>query len=83
LRDKTTASTIASYANDVKIAIAFFVADTPAVGINAAYLAEFNISNGVMKLRSGEPKAQQTILKMRRAFRMALEWAREHGVDKS
>jgi hypothetical protein len=33
-----------------------------------------------MKLRSGEPKAQPTILKMRRAFRMALEWARENKI---
>jgi hypothetical protein len=42
----------------------------------------FNLSDGVMKLKSGAPKAMPTILKMRRAFRMAVEWAREHGVEK-
>jgi hypothetical protein len=49
-------------------------------GINAAYLTEFNICDGVMKLKSGEPKAQTTILKMRRAFRMALESAHVNQV---
>jgi hypothetical protein len=76
----TTASTIASYANDLKTAIAFFGADSPVAGINAAYVNEFNTSDGVMKLRSGAPKAQPTILEMRRAFRMAVEWARENNV---
>jgi len=78
---KTTASTIASYANDLKTAIAFFGADKPVAEINAAYLSEFNISDGVIKLKSGAPKAQPTILKMRRAFRMAVEWARENSVQ--
>ena len=77
---KTTASTIASYANDLKTAITFFGADSPVAGINAAYVDVFNLSDGLMKLRSGAPKAMPTILKMRRAFRMALEWAREHEV---
>jgi hypothetical protein len=80
---KTTASTIASYASDLKTAIAFFGADSPVAGINAAYLDVFNGSDGVMKLKSGAPKAMPTILKMRRAFRMALEWARENGVGKT
>jgi hypothetical protein len=40
----------------------------------------FNVSDGVMKLKSGAPKAMPPILKMRRAFRTALEWARENGV---
>jgi hypothetical protein len=79
---KTTASTIASYANDLKTAIAFFGADSPVAGINAAYVDVFNRCDAVMKLKSGAPKAMPTILKMRRAFRMAVEWARENGVDK-
>ena len=48
--------------------------------IDRGSLERFNIRDGVMKLKSGEPKAMPTILKMRRAFRMALEWARENEV---
>jgi len=78
---KTTPSTISSYANDLKTAVAFFGADKPVAGINAAYLAEFNVCDGVMKLKSGAPTAMPTIIKTRRAFRTAVEWARENGVQ--
>ena len=80
---KTTPSTIASYTNDLKTAIAFFGADAPVAGINVAYVNEFNGCDGVMKLKSGAPKAMPTVLRMRRAFRMAVEWARENGVQGS
>jgi hypothetical protein len=79
---KTTASTIASYANDLKTAVAFFGADSPVAGINGACVDVFNMCDGVMKLKSGAPKAMPTILEMRRAFRMALELASENSVDK-
>jgi hypothetical protein len=59
----------------------FFGANAPVAGINAAYVDVFNTSDGVMKLKSGASKAQPTILKVRRAFRMALEWARENSVQ--
>ena len=42
----------------------------------------FNASKGVMKKKNGKPKAQPTILKTRRALRLALVWAEQKGLIK-
>jgi len=73
---QTTLSTISSYKNDLKTAVAFFGEDTLVSRVGRGWRAEFDESKVVNFLKSGEPKAQPTILKMRRTFRMAVEWAR-------
>jgi hypothetical protein len=68
---------VSSYTNDLEVAYEFLDGNAPAAAITEKQIAAFNISKGVMKLRSGKPKAQPTILKVRRALRLALVWAEQ------
>lgn len=70
-KDGHTEATVASYARDLEIAFEWFGAETPASEA-ATRLAEFNESEAVTKKANGKPKAMPTILKTRRAVRMAL-----------
>jgi hypothetical protein len=72
-----TPSTISSYGNDLEIAYEHLGADTAAGTLTEKQIAGFNASKGVTKKANGKPKAQPTILKTRRALRLALTWAAE------
>jgi len=68
-------STVSSYGNDLEVAYEYLDGSAPAAGITEKQIAAFNISKRVMKKANGKPKAQPTILKVRRALRLALTWA--------
>ena len=68
---------MSSYANDLAIAYEHLSADSPAATITERQIAGFDASKGVTRKANGKPKAQPTILKTRRALRLALIWA-EH-----
>ena len=73
---------VSSYTNDLEVAYEFLGGDTAAAEITEKQIAAFNVSKGVMKKRNGKPKAQPTILKTRRALRLALVWAEQKGLIK-
>jgi hypothetical protein len=75
--DGHTPATVSSYANDLGIAYEHLGGNTPADEITVKQIAAFNASKGVVKTRTGRAKAQPTILKTRRALRLALTWAEE------
>jgi hypothetical protein len=75
-------STVSSYGNDLAIAYDHLGADTAASSISEKQIAAFNASKGVVKTRTGKAKAQPTILKTRRALRLALVWAEQKGLIK-
>jgi hypothetical protein len=72
-----TPSTVSSYGNDLAIAFAHLGADTAAGTITERQIASFDASKGVTRKANGKPKAQPTILKTRRALRLALVWAEQ------
>jgi hypothetical protein len=75
--DGHSVSTVASYGMDLEVAYEHLGADTVAAEITERQIAGFNVSKGVMKKRNGKPRAMPTILKTRRALRLALTWAEE------
>ena len=77
----SSASTLSSYGIDLEVAHEFF-GDLKAAEVTADRVAKFNASRNVMKKTSGKPKAKPTILKTRRALRLALTWAEEKGLIK-
>jgi hypothetical protein len=72
-----TPSTLSSYANDLEVAYEHFGETKVAAEITEKEIAAFNASRGVVKTRAGKSKAQPTILKTRRALRLALVWAEQ------
>jgi hypothetical protein len=72
-----TQSTVSSYGNDLGIAYEHFGSDAVAATITERQIAGFNASKGVTKKANGKGKAQPTILKTRRALRLALVWAEQ------
>ncbi len=75
-----TPSTVASYAGDLELAKKVLGAGTEVANLTAASIAEFDASDAVTKTAKGRPKAQPTILKTRRALRLAVTWALEAGL---
>ena len=75
--DKTPA-TVASYEGDLAIATAFFGEGSEVP--TKEQIAAFEVSDGVMKTRKGRAKANPTILKTRRALRLAITWAHASGL---
>jgi hypothetical protein len=75
--DGHSVSTVASYGNDLGVAYEVLGADIAAEGITAKQIAAFDRCKAVLTKRNGKPKAQPTILKTRRALRLALTWAVE------
>ncbi len=75
-----TASTVASYGGDLELAMRHFEASRVAGLITPDDIAAFEASDLVTKTKKGKPKAQPTILKTRRALRLALSWAKASGV---
>ena len=65
---------------DVAIALKHFGAETRAATLTPAAVQAYFESEAVTQTRSGRPKAKPTIDKTRRAFRLALVWAKEAGL---
>lgn len=75
-----TGATVASYAGDLALAMKFFDCSRVAGAITSEEITAYEASDLVTKTRCGKPKAQPTVLKTRRALRLALTWARETGL---
>jgi hypothetical protein len=75
-------STVSSYTNDLELAYEFLGGDGPAKDLTERQIAGFNSCNLVTKKRSGKAKAKPTILKTRRALRLALVCAEQKGLLK-
>lgn len=78
-RGKTPA-TVKSYEGDLAIAMKFFDASRVAGAITSEEIAAYETSEIVTKTKSGKGKAMPTVLKTRRALRLALAWAQKAGV---
>jgi hypothetical protein len=70
-----TPSTISSYGNDLAIAYEHLGGDSAASALTEKQIAAFNESKAVIRKKNGKAKAMPTILKTRRALRLALTWA--------
>jgi hypothetical protein len=81
-KNGASASTVSSYGNDLEVAYQFLDGDAPASGITEKQIAAFDKCKAVLTKRNGKPKAQPTILKTRRALRLALTWAEEQKLIK-
>jgi hypothetical protein len=75
--DGHSVSTVASYGNDLEVAYEHLGGDVAAAGLTERQIQGFNGCALVLRKKSGKPKAQPTILKTRRALRLALVWAAE------
>ncbi len=76
--------TIFSYRMELKTAQAELGADTKVADLTADRIAEFNVCERVMRLKSGKPKAEPSFLKTRRTLRLALAFAEQSGlIEKS
>ena len=78
--DGTAASTIASYARQLDAACSVFGALTPAAAVTPGLVSRFNTSPAVTQKPNGKPRAQPTILQMRRTPRLAFAHAMKTGV---
>jgi hypothetical protein len=75
-------STVSSYANDLEVAYEVLDGNSAAADLTERQIATFNESKAVLKKRNGKAKARPTILKTRRALRLALVWAAQTGLIK-
>ena len=75
-------STVSSYRRDLEVAYAHLGADTAVDSLTEKLIAAFNACKAVMKKRNGKAKAKATVLKTRRALRLALTWAEQEGLIK-
>lgn len=75
-------STVSSYRRDLEVAYTHLGADTAVDSLTEKLIAAFNACKAVMKKRNGKAKAKATVLKTRRALRLALTWAEQEGLIK-
>jgi site-specific recombinase XerD len=72
-------STINAYAADLDLATEVLGAETPIAALTPADVERFNASQQVTTTKSGRAKAQPTIDRSRRVFRLALTFAEQQG----
>jgi len=72
-------ATIFTYGKDLQLAEEFFGADKPLSGILAPHVGRFVGSDRLRKLPNGKVRADRTVDKTMRVFRMFLLWAQETG----
>ncbi len=75
-----TRATVSSYEGDLSIAISYFGESIDPSDLTQDQIAAFEASDQVTKTRSGKGKAQPTVLKTRRALRLAITWAHGAGL---
>ena len=71
--------TLYTYAKDFEIIEAFFGGEKPLTSIRTPQVGKFFKSDLLRKLPSGKERAELTINKTVRVFRMFLVWAKETG----
>lgn len=70
-----TPATVASYRNDLALAVRELGADTLVADLSAEQVGRYFESDPVMLLRSGGAKSDLSVAKTRRVLRLALVWA--------
>lgn len=71
--------TLYTYRKDLDIVEAFFGKDRPITDIHSAQIGKFFKSNVLLKSPEGKERAERTITKTIRVFRMMMVWAKETG----
>jgi hypothetical protein len=72
-------STVSSYSADLEVAYEVLDGDSAATDLTEKQIIAFNESKAVLRKKNGKAKAKPTILKTRRALRLALVWAVQTG----
>lgn len=72
--------TIYTYKKDLELAESFFGADKPLSEIQSWQVGKFLKSNKLLKLANGKMRAERTIAKTVRVFRMMMVWAHDNGL---
>lgn len=71
--------TLYTYSKDLEQAGAFFGKDKPIAGIQPFHVGKFFKSDALLKLADGNDRAERTVAKTVRVFRMMMLWAKETG----
>ena len=71
--------TLYTYTQDAKQIIGFFGAERKLTSILAPHVGKFLKSDALLKLPSGNGRAEPTVRKTVRVLRMFLTWARDNG----
>lgn len=71
--------TLYTYSKDLEQAGAFFGKDKPIAGIQPFNVGKFFKSDALLKLADGSDRAERTVAKTMRVFRMMMIWAKETG----
>ena len=72
--------TIYTYKKDLELAESFFGADKQLAEIQSWQVGKFLKSNKLLKLASGKMRAERTVAKAVRVFRMMMVWAQDTGL---
>jgi site-specific recombinase XerD len=71
--------TLYTYCRDLEQVGAFFGKDKPITGIQPFQVGKFFKSDALLKLANGSDRAERTVAKTVRVFRMMMIWAKETG----
>jgi len=71
--------TLYTYSKDLDQIGAFFGKDKPITGIQSFQVGKFFKSDALLKLADGTDRAERTVAKTIRVFRMLMIWAKETG----
>jgi len=72
--------TIYTYKKDLEVAESFFGTDKPLTEIQSWQVGKFLKSNKLLKLTNGKMRAERTVAKTVRVFRMMMVWAQQTGL---
>ena len=73
--------TIYTYKKDLELAESFFGGDKPLTEIQSWQVGKFLKSNKLLKLANGKMRAERTVAKVVRVFRMMMVWAQDKKKD--
>ncbi|MDH3345929.1 MAG: hypothetical protein OEL75_01960 [Kiritimatiellaceae bacterium] len=71
--------TLYTYAKDLALIEAFFGSDKQLADLRVPQVGKFFKSDLLLKRANGEPRAERTVAKTVRVFRMMLVWAQDVG----
>lgn len=74
--------TLYTYQKDLDIVLSFFGKDKPLADIQSWQVGKFYKSNMLLKRTNGKQRAERTVAKTMRVFRMMMVWARDTGLIK-
>ncbi|HEY9687405.1 MAG TPA: hypothetical protein V6C52_10550 [Coleofasciculaceae cyanobacterium] len=77
------AGTLYTYGQDLKLIQAYFGADCQVSEIKVTQVGKFYKSDGLLTLTNGKERAERTITKTVRFFRLMMTWLFEQGAIKT